>query len=110
MALFDSNHLAQVIVLCQIEKKIVLLFRFRSVLFFILWRAISHKPPAACIRKGDLTKGHSFCVTTEGGYNWRGLFSEFYGILKKENNTKKEEKTDVFKYIASQISQKIETK
>ena len=37
----------------------------------------STSPRGAYIWRGDLTEG--FCVTGLGG--WRGLFSEFYGML-----------------------------
>ena len=39
----------------------------------------STSPRGAYARRGDLTEG--FCVTGLGVYTWRGLFSEFYGIL-----------------------------
>ena len=59
------------------------------LLCFILYlRALSrYKPPGAYIRRGDLTEGffrYEFEGLTFGGaYTWRGLFSEFYGILTK---------------------------
>ena len=49
--------------------------------FILYFRAIStYKPPRAYIRRGDLTGGGFFCVTSLGVYTWRGLFSEFYFI------------------------------
>ena len=59
------------------------------LLCFILYlRALSkYKPPGAYIRRGDLTEGflrYEFGGLIFGGaYTWRGLFSEFYGILTK---------------------------
>ena len=59
----------------------------RFLLCFTLYlRAISkYKPPGAYIWRGDLTEGflrYEFWGLVFGGaYTWRGLFSEFYGIL-----------------------------
>ena len=52
--------------------------------FTLYLRAIS-PPPGAYNWRGDLTEGflrYEFGGLTFGGaYTWRGLFSEFYGIL-----------------------------
>ena len=49
-----------------------------------------YKPPGAYFRRGDLTKGflsYDFGGLIFGGaYTWRGLFSEFYGILIEHAN------------------------
>jgi len=46
----------------------------------------STSPQGACIWRGDLTEGflrYRFGGLIFGGaYTWRGLFSEFYGILR----------------------------
>ena len=39
-------------------------------------------PLGAYIRGGDLTEGF-LCFRFWGAYKWRGLFSEFYGILTR---------------------------
>ena len=61
-----------------------------SLCFALYLRATSKYKPSrggggACIRRGDLTEGflrYEFGGLIFGGaYAWRGLFSEFYGIL-----------------------------
>ena len=84
VALSDSNHLAHVIVLWQIQK-----FKcYYTVLFcFTLYlKAIfKYKPPGAHIRRGDLTKGflrYKFGgLIFRGAYIWKSLFSVFYGMF-----------------------------
>ena len=67
------------------------------LLCFILYlRALSkYKPPGAYIRRGDLTEGflrYEFEGLIFGGaYTLRGLFSEFYGILKSCDNRSHEQ-------------------
>ena len=43
-------------------------------------------PPGPYFRRGDLTEGFLRCdfggLLFEGAYTWRGLFSEFYGIVR----------------------------
>ena len=53
-----------------------------------LWGLFSeYKPPGAYIWRGDLTEGLFLRYRLRGlvfgeAYTWRGLFSEFYGMLK----------------------------
>ena len=43
-------------------------------------------PPGTYFRRGDLTEGFLRCdfggLIFGGAYTWRGLFSEFYGIMR----------------------------
>ena len=61
------------------------IYHFRFVLLCIRGQIPSTSPPGAYIRRGDLTEGflrYDFGGLIFGGaYTWRGLFSEFYGIL-----------------------------
>ena len=59
-----------------------------TVFFFllcILGQCSKYKPPGAYIWRGDLTEGFVRYrigrLIFGGAYTWRGLFSEFYGIL-----------------------------
>ena len=61
--------------------------KFTVFAFFTLYlRAIFQiQAPGACIWRGDLTEGFLRYriggLIFGGAYTWRGLFSEFYGIL-----------------------------
>ena len=78
MALSNCNQLAHVISSLANTKSYVTV---PFLLCFILYlRPISkYKPPGAYIRRGDLTEG--FWCYDVGAYIWRGLFSEYYGML-----------------------------
>ena len=58
-----------------------------TIFAFIRGQIPSTSPPGAYIRRGDLTEGflrYDFGGLIFGGtYTWRGLFSEFYGILRE---------------------------
>ena len=62
------------------------IYHFCFVLLCIRGQIPSTSPPGAYIRTGDLTEcflRYNFGGLIFGGaYKWRGLFSEFYGILK----------------------------
>ena len=62
----------------------MLLYRF-ALFYFIIEALSKYKPPGDYIRRDDLTEGflrYEFERLIFGGaYTWRGLFSEFYGIV-----------------------------
>ena len=61
------------------------IYHFCFVLLCIRGQIPSTSPRGAYIRRGDLTEGflcYDFGGLIFGGaYTWRGLFSEFYGML-----------------------------
>ena len=63
------------------------IYHFCIVLLCIQGQIPSTSPPGAYIRRGDLTEGflrYDFGGLIFGGaFSWRGLFSEFYGMLHK---------------------------
>ena len=62
------------------------IYHFCFVLLCIRGQIPSTSPPGAYIRRGDLTEGllrYDFGGLIFGGAcTWRGLFSEFYGMLE----------------------------
>ena len=62
------------------------IYHFCFVLLCIRGQIPSTSPPGAYIRRGDLTEGllrYDFGELIFGGAcTWRGLFSEFYGMLE----------------------------
>ena len=64
-------------------------FAIFALVLFCIWGQFSkYKPPEAYIWRGDLTETflhYQFGGLIFGGaYTWRGLFSEFYGMLINE--------------------------
>ena len=57
------------------------IYHFCFVLLCIRGQIPSTSPPGAYFRRGDLTEGF-FALRFWGAYTWRGLFSEFYGIMR----------------------------
>ena len=65
-------------------------FTVFSLFYFVFEGTVfKYKPPRAYIRRGHLTEGflhYEFEGLLFGGaYTWRGLFSEFYGMLRRRN-------------------------
>ena len=65
---------------------------FLLLLYFVFESKLQvQAPQRAYIRSGDLTEGclrYDFGgLLFEGDYTWRGLFSEFYGSLRRINFT-----------------------
>ena len=62
------------------------IYHFCFVLLCIRGQIPSTSPPGAYFRRGDLTEGFLRCdfggLIFGGAYTWRGLFSEFYGIMR----------------------------
>ena len=60
--------------------------KFTFLLCFTLYlRAIAkYKPPGAYIFSGRFNGGF-FALRVWGAYIWRGLFSEFYGIRRRDS-------------------------
>ena len=58
-------------------------------------------PQGAYIRRGDLTEGF-LCYWFWGAYTWRGLFSEFYGMLWELINWSPKRKC--FDFISNSLS------
>ena len=61
-----------------------------SLFYFVFEGTVfKYKPPGAYIWRGHLTKGFLHCefegLLFGGAYTWRGLFSEFYGMLRRRN-------------------------
>ena len=62
------------------------IYRFRMLCFTLYLRAISkYKRPGSLYLEGELAEGflrYEFGgLMFVGAYTWRGLFSEFYGII-----------------------------
>ena len=61
-------------------------FTVFALSYFVFEGNFKYKPPGAYIWRGDLTEGflrYEFGgLIFAGAYTWRGLFSEFYGILR----------------------------
>ena len=61
-------------------------FTVFALFYFVFEGNFKYKPPGTYIWRGDLTEGflrYEFGgLIFAGAYTWRGLFSEFYGILR----------------------------
>ena len=79
-----------------VSKSIVIAFSWKEItvlaLFYFVFEGNfpSTSPRGAYIWRGDLTEGflcYRFGGLIFGGaYTWRGLFSEFYGIISKKTH------------------------
>ena len=83
------------------------IYHFCFVLLCIRGQIPSTSPRGAYIRRGDLTAGflrYDFGGLIFGGaYTWRGLFSEFYGILSETLNHRYQDlKLCLFNYLLIQ--------
>ena len=80
VTLSDCNHLVCVIALWQIQQFICYCTVF-ALFYFVFEGNSKYKPQEAYIRRGDLIEGFLRYELEGFIYIWRGLFSEFYGIL-----------------------------
>ena len=85
---FDCNHLAHVIVLWQMQKFLCYCTVF-ALLYFEFEGNFQVQAPGGLYLEGRLNERvlglrvwvYIYLYIFGGAYTWRGLFSEFYGIL-----------------------------
>ena len=94
---FDCNHLAHVMVLWQMQKFLCYCTVFCFALFWI-WGQFPSTSPRGTIFGGRLNERvfglrvwvYIYLYIFGGAYTWRGLFSEFYGILNSHQDRSNE--------------------
>jgi len=79
VTLADGNHLAHVIVLWQIQKITRYCTVFVLFHYFVFEGNFQVQAPGGLYSEERFNGG--FFALLRGAYTWRGLFSEFYGIV-----------------------------
>ena len=79
MTLFDYNHLAHVLVLWEMRKFIYYCTVF-ALFYFEFKGNLQAQAPGGLYLEGRFN-WELFVLRVWGPYIWRGLFSEFYGIV-----------------------------
>ena len=81
---FDCNHLGHVIVLWQVQKILCYCTVF-ALIHFEFEGNFQVQVPRGLYLKGRFNE-RVFELPVWGAYIWRGLFSEFYGILNSRQD------------------------
>ena len=81
---FDCNHLAHVIVLWQMQKNLCYCAAF-SLIYFEFVGNFQVQAPGGLYLEGRFNE-RVFGLRVLGAYIWRGLISEFYGILNSRQD------------------------